>query len=401
VADVYQYIIPTGTIIVDTNTILTQVQTEYTNAFGEDLITTPNTPQGVLIAAEVAARVAVAQNNAALANQINPNIAGGVYQDALLGLTGGQRTAALPSFVTANLTGQPGTFIPAGSQARETVNGALFQTVADETLAENGTGSVLFQSVDTGAIPATSGTLTQIVTLVLGWETVTNPLDATLGTSTQSDVQARLFRNNTLALQGMSLPEAIYSALTALPVNSLTLRENIASTTQTIDGVSMIGHSIYLCVDGGTNLDIATILTNTKSGGCGYNNGPGINESVAITVPYSGQIINVLFDRPNLIPIWVKITVVNATSIQNPTTAVQQAILDYTNGQLTGIPGLVIGQNVSVYELGGAVTQEVPGLYVQAVTTSTDGITYNTTEKLIPIYAKATIAQSQILVTVT
>src|ERR1700748_1520530 len=89
----YNYISTTGTIVPDTSDILSDVQTTYQDVFGTDIVLTPDTPQGLLITAEALAEAAVAANNAQLANQINPNIAGGVFLDAILALTGMQRTA--------------------------------------------------------------------------------------------------------------------------------------------------------------------------------------------------------------------------------------------------------------------------------------------------------------------
>src|SRR5262245_56358910 len=123
----FEYITETGVIVPDTAELQTQVEGEFKEAFGADLIVTPNTPQGVLITAEVSARSGVLRNNAALANQINPNLAGGVFLDAIWSLTGGQREAADFSFIPdVSLLGLPGLPIPAGSQA-SLVDGTLFQ----------------------------------------------------------------------------------------------------------------------------------------------------------------------------------------------------------------------------------------------------------------------------------
>ena len=132
-ADVYDYINSTGVIVPDTVDILAEVQSEYQNALGSDLVVTPDTPQGVLINAEALSRAAVAANNANLANQINPNLSGGNFLDALMSLTGMQRTVATPSVVpNVSLAGIPGTIIPAGSQA-QTAAGDIFQSVSTVT----------------------------------------------------------------------------------------------------------------------------------------------------------------------------------------------------------------------------------------------------------------------------
>src|SRR6185437_453506 len=86
---VYDYVtqLQQGIILVDSALIQAQVEAEYRALFGNDLSLDANTPQGMLITAEVLARIAVADNNAALANQINPNVAGGIFLDAILALT--------------------------------------------------------------------------------------------------------------------------------------------------------------------------------------------------------------------------------------------------------------------------------------------------------------------------
>lgn len=397
----YQYIELTGVIVPDTTDLLTETQDEYKVAFGNDLVVTPDTPQGTLINAEALARAAVVANNAALANQINPNIAGGVFLDAIMALLGIKRTSAQFSSATCSLTGVAGTVIPAASQARDSVYGNLWQSIADVTLAIDGTGSAIFQAVNSGSISANASTITQIVSTVIGWETITNPSSANLGASTQSDQQARLYRNATLALQGMGLAEAVISRLRATTgVNSLIFRENISDSTQVIDGITMVPHSLYVCVDGGSDDDVANALTAVKDGGCNYNNGASlINVDVPVTNPFSGQVIDVLFDRPDEIQILVKVTASAASSVQDPVAAIKQAILDYAKGLIEGEVGLVVGMNVSCFELAGAITSESPAIYVQNLQTSlVSPLDYSNAEITIEKWQKAIIQDSSITV---
>ena len=368
--DVYTYINSTGVITTDTSTILTSVQDEYLSLFGTNLNVDPDTPQGILITAETASRTAVADNNAAIANQINPNLAGGVFLDALLALTGSYRSAGAPSLVLATISGVEGTVIPAGSQASETVNNAIFATTIAVIIPVGGTlTNVEFQSIVDGPITCGAGTLTQIVNGVLGWETVTNPAAAIPGTLQQSDVAARLTRTNTLAAQGTGLAEAITSALYLTQgVTSLTFRENVESTTQVIDGVTMVPHSLYTCVAGtASSLDIATTLTNTKSGGCSYNNGLGIQIQQPVTNQYSGQIITVLFDKPSMVNIVMTITVSELSSVQDLQTAVANAVVAYANGEVEYMNGFVVGAAVSPFQIAAAITQQIAGIFVQDV----------------------------------
>lgn len=358
----YQYIDETGVIVPDTATVQTEVEGEYKAVFGQDLVVTANTPQGVLITAEVSARSNVLRNNAAVANQINPNLAGGVFLDAIWALTGGQRIAANYSVVPGvHLLGLPGTVVPAGSQASLT-DGTLFASVSAVTLDGGGNGYVDFQAVETGPIAANIGALTQIVTAVLGWDQVTNPTAATLGRNEESDLASRMRRKNTLSLQNVALPDAITSALyDTLNVRSLTFRENYTSADATIDGIFLLANSVWACVDGGTDADVAAALLAHKSLGANWNGAVTVN----LTDPASGQSYPVKFDRPADVPVKARVTVRNLGALTDVPAAVRQAIVDYAAGLQDGEPGFVVGASVSSFELAGAVNRQAPGIYVQ------------------------------------
>ncbi|HZZ80043.1 MAG TPA: baseplate J/gp47 family protein [Gemmataceae bacterium] len=396
----YQYIETTGVIVPDTSGILAEVQTEYQDVFGADLIVTPDTPQGVLINAEALARTGVVNNNAALANQINPNIAGGVFLDAIMSLTGMQRTAQTQTQVTnVTITGVSGTVIPQGSLAK-TSAGDQFQTLSSATIPDGGTTTVNFASVAYGPIPCGTGELNLIVSSVLGWETVNNSTSGTLGSITQSDQAARALRQNTLAFQGISLAEAITSALYAAEgVTSLTFQENVSPNTQTINGISMVGHSIYACVAGGSDTDVAAALLENKSSGCAWNGGTTVN----VLEPASGQTYAVQFDRPSQIGILIRVTSPNGDA-QN----VIQSVLDYanglieitgTNGVISNVPGFVVGADVSPFEIAAAIVSENPGTYVSQVEISlTSPIAYSTDVIEIGVNEQATTQASYITV---
>jgi len=356
--DMYEYIDTTGVIVPDTSSILSAVQSQYQAAFGSDLIVTADTPQGVLINAETTILTAMVNNNAALANQINPNLAGGAFLDAIMQLTGMQRTAATQTVVTGvTLTGVSSTVVPQGSQA-QTAAGDIFATTEAVTIV-GGTATADFASVVYGAIPCAVSALTTIVSSVLGWETVTNPTAGVLGTATQSDQKTRVLRDNTLAFQGVALPVAITSALYAVPgVTSLSFLENISYLTQTIDTISMLPHSIYACVEGGTNTDVAAALLENKSSGCNWNG----STTVDLVEPVSGQTYAVSFDRPTGIGILIKVATSNGNS-----TNIQNAILNYAAGGVVGFAGFVVGSNVSPFEIMAGLAAQYPQYYISNV----------------------------------
>lgn len=395
----YQYLVDTGVIVPDTIVIKTNVEAEYRTAFGPDLDVSPETPQGVLITGEVLARAAVTKNNADVANQINPNIAGGVFLDAIWALTGGARVKATPSIVrNVVLTGVPNAIIPQGALASVGAAGAQFELLSAVVLSVAGTGTGTFQSVDLGPISAPISALNQIVTSVLGWESVSNPAAAEVGQAEESDIASRVRRRQTLALQGVALPEAIISGLhTVEGVRSLVFRENVTGASITIEGVTLLEHSIYVCIDGGIDNDIGLMLLRKKSLGANWNGTTTLN----VTDPYSGQVYPVKFSRPTLVPIYAKVTIKNPAGYPDAPEAVRAAILAYAGGLQDGEDGFVVGGDVSPFELAGAVNNAAPTIYVQKVEVSTDGITFSTNDVAILISQKATIVSGNITVIVT
>lgn len=394
----YQYIDSTGAILADTSDIQITVEGEYQTAFGADLPVTPDTPQGMLITGEVVSRSAVINNNAAVANQINPNIAGGVFLDAICAFLGLYRQAATFTLVQAvALTGIPNTLIPAGSRA---VDGSqnVYASVGAIVLSSTGTGTVDFQCVVSGPIPCPATTLNLPFDTILGWETVSNPSDGILGELEQSDASLRQLRRVALALYGKSSAEAQISTLNAIPgVLSCSFRENVANTTQVIDGITLVAHSVWACVDGGTDLQIASALLENKTDGAGWNGA----HSVSVVEPASGQSYTVLFDRTAIVPIIARVTVRQGQSTVDPQTAVRQAVVDYANGLIENERGFVTGATASPFEIAAAVNVECPGIFVAKVelaTVAAGAGAYQTTEIPIAINQKASIQASAIVV---
>lgn len=392
----YQYINETGTVVPDTAEIQTGVQNEYRAAFGADLDVTPSTPQGLLITAETLARDAVVRNNAALANQINPNLAGGVFLDAVCALTALERDSATFSTVTATITGVNGTIIPEGARA-QTTNNDIFESTQSVTIS-GGTATALFRAVESGPIACATGALNQIVDAILGWETVDNLAGAELGQQQQSDQSLRALRKLTLAIQGVALPEAIISGVMVVSgVKSMTFRENVTSSSIVIEGKTLVAHSVYACVDGGSDTDVAKALLANKSLGANWNGAV----TVAVVEPLSMQSYNVKFDRPTLIPVLVRAWVRSDSVLLDPITSTKDAIMAYVNGELEGERGFVVGADVSSFELAGAVNRNAPGIYVQKLETSDDaGATWSSDEIPITIAQKATLIPTNITVTV-
>lgn len=409
-AESYVFNVNTGVIIPDASNIQQEVENDYKNAFGADLIVTPDTPQGILITLQVLARLAVARNNSQLANQLNPNLAGGVFFDAIWALTGGQRPKGSPSTISnVELSGVAGTLVEASKVlcSNGDVDGPFFKPLNDVIIGPAGSAFVDFVCTENGPNILNVGALTTIVTGVLGLETVNNENAAVPGATTLSDVASHRLRKQSLALQGSSLAEAVMSQVAMTPlVESQSFRENKTDEILVIDGVTMKRHSLFSCVFGGADLDVATAIASKKSGGCNYSDGSptagGTPVTIGITDPSSLQTIPVTFVRPDEILILIRATVKIKDALGDPTTQVKKAIMDYVNGELPGQDGFVVGAPVSCFELAGAIAQEVPQLFVKKVETALDEgpIEYSTDEIPIALWEVPITSEDAIVVVV-
>ena len=390
----YEYLTRSGVIIPDTAETRQQIVQEWRNALGQDLITDDETPQGLLINAETEARQSVARNNANLANQINPDIAECIFLDAIWALTGGSRYKATRTVVqNVELRGVPATIIPEGTLLQSGNN--QFESISQVTLNASGIAFVNFQSIELGAILCPANSLNQIITPVLGLETANNPYEGVTGKEEESDQASRLRRKNTLALQGRALPEAIISDLYSLDgVKSLAFRENISNESAIIDGIEMKPHSIWACVDGGSDADIAESLLNTKSLGAGYNG--DINISVIESI--SGQTYQVQFDRPEQVLVYIKVTIKKNNNSIDPDLAIRSSIMNYVNGEQEGEQGFVVGNSVSPFELASAINREYPSLFIKKVEVSIDNIDYSSSTLSIALDQIALTTEGLILV---
>ena len=405
----YNYILNTGVVVPDTSTTLAQVQGEYMAALGNDLDLGANTPQGQLITAEVSARNGVIRNNAQMANQLNPTQSSGTFLRSVGALMGISDTPNSRSKATGViLTGGIGVTISAGSRATNQ-QGAVFVLISPVTLVNdgtgNGTGTGIFQAQNVGAILAPAGTLVP-ADAVVGWSGMNNPTDAVPGSAQMSDYQFFLFRQNALSNQSQNSADSAKSKVSMLPgVTAVVVRDNSEDTAQTIDGVAMPPNSLWVCVnhDGGVGPDIALTLLSCKAPGCKWTvstNTAGTPESYTVVDPISGQSYTVSFVRSIKVTVFVKITVSNNNSAADLTTATADAILAYAAGELQNNPGLIQGQDVSPFEIAGAVVSQVPGAYVSNCQVSLDGVTYQTTPLPMALWQQADLPNGNILVTV-
>lgn len=398
--DNYQYITSNGIIVPDTSTIQEQVEQDFKNALGQDLDTTPETPQGRLIQLITDYRTNTLAINAENANQINLRYATGRFLDAIGSFFGVSRIGAKSTRVLANVVGVQGTVIPQGSQA-QTTDGDVFYAENSITIGSSGTANGYFLSLEKGAIPCDVNSLNTIVNAVLGWESINNTASAIIGINTENDIDFRA-RIEASRVSGISLMSAIKARLANVPnVLSSFAYDNYEDTSITYDGITIDPHSILVVVDGGTNQAVSEAIYKAKTGGTGYTaiTGQSVSEQVidgSYGVPYT-----VTFNRPDVIPFKVAIDVSrNVYTGADLEDNIKQAIIDWSKGLVNGVDGLKIGQNVSPYEIGAAVSAVIPEIYVKSVEIALVGQAFGTSELTFTIAEIGQIIESNITVTV-
>lgn len=320
--------------------LLLELNDEMKAVFGDNFNVSPESPDGQI-------NGVISESNANLweiANEaydaFNPSAATGVTLSNLVQLNGITRLPATNSKVELTITGSENTFIPTGSLISTSDTGSLFQTDTDITIGASGTILVQASSVDTGEISALSGTLVNIDTPISGWSTVTNVLDATLGTDEETDVELRARRERSVAKTSQAVIDAIYAAVANVPgVTQVTVLENDTDAT---DGNGLPPHSFNVIVSGGDDIDIADQIWLKKPAGITSHG----SETVIIQ-DSQGLDHTMRFDRPTLVPIFVEVTL--SKSSEYPTNGdelMKQAIVDYANGELVAGRGFFLGQDV-------------------------------------------------------
>ena len=209
----------------------------------------------------------------------NDSESGMYWQDAIGNIYGMEREGATNTTVLCNLTGRSGTVIPDTAQAIST-NGDVFKITQSVTIPASGQVSVYFTAVESGAIPADSGTVNTIYTPVVGWDTINNTSSGIVG----RDIESREdFENRRIAFLGRystNQVESIKAELLSVEgVIRCLVKENDEDTAQTIQGVELPAHSVYCVVEGGSLNNIGSAIRLKKSGGSSTSGSQTYNDS--------------------------------------------------------------------------------------------------------------------------
>lgn len=225
----------------------------------------------------------------------------GASLDDLVALAGITRNTGTFSTVTLTLTGTPTTLVGTGSQFRDPLSGTVWQTAADATIGGGGTVDVAASPSVTGPLIALAGTITEIVTPIGGVTNVTNALDSSPGTETETDAALRIRFIASFRSGGGSSDEAIRAVL--LQVAGVSEAFVVSNRSNSTDLEGRPPHSLEAIVRGGVDQAVLDALwTAIPAGIEAY----GVNVSGTVTDSL-GNPQPVAFTRPTNANIWVEV----------------------------------------------------------------------------------------------
>ena len=309
------------------------------------LNTEAESPAGQIIDSQAVLVTAKDSELVELMNQFDPRKADGIFQEALAAIYFLTRKTAQPTVVECTITGLQGTTIPAGSMIQND-NGYKLTSVGAITIPASGTATVEFQTVDVGAIPIGAGTCNKIITVIAGWDTVTNENAGVVGQLEESRAALETRRALSVAKNSHGSRLALQGSIATIDeVLDCLVLENKSNASVTIQGVSLISHSVAICVYGGTDEAIAEMIYNKLDAGCGTNGSTTVTYISEDGVPNSYQIV-----RPTPTNVYIKVKI-NETSTTPATIEddIKNALLDDFNGLDANSGNLRRGMGQTIY----------------------------------------------------
>jgi uncharacterized phage protein gp47/JayE len=184
-----------------------------------------------------------------------------------------------------------------------------------------------------GPLSQPIGTITQIQTSRLGWDSVTNPLAAVSGRLRETDEELRIRFRNTKFERAGNIVEAVYSALFSLDdVQQVYIDDN---NTDVTNANGTPGHSFLVLVDGGTSVEIARAIWDNRGAGVASVG----NTTVTITDKF-GYTREIKFSRPTPVNIYIQLELTTDQNFpEDGYDQIREAIINY-------VDGLSIGQDI-------------------------------------------------------
>lgn len=382
---------------------LTESQNIFKSVFGNNANLDPQSTNGLFIQ-EIANQIINNDSGLNLLYNgiINPQVAPGIFLDAICAFNQIARFPATYTTVTCQCTGLSGTVIPAGSQALDT-SGNLFSSSVTTIIPDAGTIDIDFTCLVSGAISVNPHTVTTIVQTVSGWDTIDNAAGGNTGSPEETDYQLRVRRLNSLAKGStgtfLSLTSKLYNSSDIsdfyVLVNNTSSAANFPTGLAPYNTTTSVpANSIYASIYGGTSAEIGEIFYGSLNG-CGTSGGT----TISYTDPAYNFVINSYkYQIPSAqrIEIDVRLPGTSGDYPSNITQLIQQAVYNNWYG-LDGSTKVSMRNSIFVSRFEAAIVNQVG---IQNITSITIGLYTNAiyTELWLPITQVPTLAQTDVIV---
>jgi len=359
----------TGLTIQTLPTIIDDLTADFKSIYGESINIDQNTPDGQLIG--IIAKLDADLQEALMAtwNSFNPDSAQGEALHKIIKLSGLTRNPATRSTVTLSMVLSKDVTFTADYTVKDTI-GQEWVIATAQTLTA-GTHSVSFYAKEWGAISALAGTITEVVTVVDGVTSFTNPIVSTIGAEEEDDVSLRLRRMASLEKPSYSTIGGLIARL--LDIDGVIDAKVYENSTNAYDALkAMDEHSIWVVVDGGINTDIAEAIAKEKTA--------GVAEKGAVTATFIEEFIradlstftythDVKFDRPTVINPYIRLTATTISGTVDPV-LIKNALASRTYR---------IAEDIVVTALYANVYQAGTNFIASLLEVSYDGVTWVST----------------------
>lgn len=308
--------------------ILAGVISDIDAAFGGGVNPALETPQGQLATSQASIIGSVNDTFVYLTNQVDPAFATGRMQDAIARIYFLERNPSRPTVVQAECSGLTGVVIPVGALA-VAEDGNIYSCTGSGVIPGSGSITLGFECNVDGPVVCPAGTLNAIYQAIPGWDSVTNPDDGVLGSDIENRAEFETRRRDTVAANSVTTLGAIIGAVAKVP-NVLDYYgfDNGSASPRIIGNVTIPANSIFVCVSGGLDLDVAQAILSKKAPGCAYYGNTTVtafdnNPLYSAPIPYT-----VKFERPSSLAILFAVSIVNGPQTpSNASTLVKNAIL--------------------------------------------------------------------------
>lgn len=338
-----------GLVLPQESEILTGCITDINAAFGNQLSSNLDTPQGQLASSWSAI---ISDKNDTFAQYValvDPATSSGLIQDAIAKLYYLDRLPPLPTIVNVNCIGVNGTVIAENSQITD-IDGNFYYAVDGGTIGIGGSVTLEFANFVNGAIPCPINSV-KIYQAIAGLDRVENLAAGTLGRDAETP-QAFEFRRKLSVLQNTNgSVGAIYSNVLKVVNVADAIVINNPRNTPLVYGATnytLAPHSVYVGVVGGDDNLIARAILEKLNLGCDMN---GITTVSVPDTSYSSPqpTYDIKFNRPTDTRFKINVQIQNSPLLPSGIAqSVKTAIVNAFNGvggQKARIGGTVLASN--------------------------------------------------------